>query len=292
MSFSAEQKREIIMQAPKALCCKRAFLSGVLLTRSTLDGGNIYVTLENTEQSDFIASLVYEIYAKEATRISQKNGGRRSVIAFFSPAAERFLTSGMPFGQLPGKQCKSCGGEFIRGLFFASGKVSDPDKQYSLEFSPNANFNALFEYLRGLGLSPKIASRGEKEVIYFRQSTEIEDFFAFAAMNHTIFELMNAKINSEIRNNANRVANCETNNIGKAVDASAKQSEAIGELIEANLLSSLPEELERTARLRHKYPDLSLSQLAALHSPPISKPGLSHRLKKIMDFAQQMLRHK
>ena len=113
-----------------------------------------------------------------------------------------------------------------------------------------------------------------------------------AGMNHTIFELMNAKINSEIRNNANRVANCETNNIGKAVDASTKQSEAIGELISANMLSSLPEELEKTARLRHQFPDLSLSQLAALHSPPISKPGLSHRLKKIMEFAQQMLKHR
>ena len=89
-----------------------------------------------------------------------------------------------------------------------------------------------------------------------------------------------------------RRINCETNNIAKAVNAAAKQLEVISKLEEQNLLSSLPEELEVTARLRLQNKDLSLSQLAAVAVPPISKPGLSHRLKKIMELGSQLLEEK
>jgi DNA-binding protein WhiA len=108
-------------------------------------------------------------------------------------------------------------------------------------------------------------------------------------MNSAAFLIMNAKINGQIRNEAKRVANCETNNIDKAVNASIKHITAIKALDDAGLLSSLPEELENTARLRLKYSDLSLSQLAQMSVPPISKPGLSHRLKKIMEIAEQKI---
>ena len=37
--------------------------------------------------------------------------------------------------------------------------------------------------------------------------------------------------------------------------------------------------------LREKYPDASLAELAALHNPPLTKSGLSHRLQKILAFA-------
>ena len=49
------------------------------------------------------------------------------------------------------------------------------------------------------------------------------------------------------------------------------------------------DELEATARLRLQHRDMSLSQLAALITPKISKPGLSHRLKKITELAKELL---
>ena len=108
-------------------------------------------------------------------------------------------------------------------------------------------------------------------------------------MNHTAFELMNAKIEREIRNNANRVSNCETNNIDKAVKASVEQIAVIKKLISTGLISYLPDELEMTARLRMENEHLSLAQLASIITPPISKPGLSHRLKKINQLAEELL---
>ena len=111
-------------------------------------------------------------------------------------------------------------------------------------------------------------------------------------MNATTFLLMNSKIESEFKNTANRIRNCETNNIIKSISASAKFVEAIEALESANLLSTLPEELEKTARLGLQYKDYSLARLAAEFTPPISKPGLSHRLNKIYDIYTSLVENK
>ena len=100
---------------------------------------------------------------------------------------------------------------------------------------------------------------------------------------------MNSKIEKDIKNSAQRVANCEMNNILKTVDAAAKYVHAIESLERANLLSTLPEELEKTARMRLLYRDYSLARLAAEFTPPISKQGLSHRLNKILEIYENTL---
>ena len=110
-------------------------------------------------------------------------------------------------------------------------------------------------------------------------------------MNSAAFAVMNEKIQGEFRNNANRVANCETNNIEKAVASSVRLLPLLRELERKGLLSQLPEELEQTARMRMKHEDLSLSQLAALFTPKITKSGLSHRLKSINELAVSLLGH-
>ena len=150
--------------------------------------------------------------------------------------------------------------------------------------------NAIPRYLGILRLASfKISNKKSGDVVYFKDSSAIEDFYAFAGMNKAMFTMIDARAEGELRRNAMRVANCETNNIEKAVNAARRQLKVIAELDAANLLSSLPEELEETARLRQRYPDLSLSQLSQIAVPPISKPGLSHRLKKIVELGEQLL---
>ena len=70
---------------------------------------------------------------------------------------------------------------------------------------------------------------------------------------------------------------------------SERQISIISRLEETKLLSSLPEELEETAKLKLRYPDLPLSALAAQMTPAISKSGLSHRLKKIEEIGARLL---
>ena len=147
----------------------------------------------------------------------------------------------------------------------------------------------LDDYLASKGLGFFVATRGGKKTIYSRRSETIEDFFALAGMNNTVFRLLNAKINSEVRNNANRVSNCETNNISRTVEAAGRQVELIKELERRGLMGALPEDLLLTARLRVRYEDMSLSQLALAMNPPISKSGLSHRLKRITEIAEALI---
>lgn len=288
MSFSTEQKNEIISETPRSQCCRRALLEGVLSSHSVLSDGRIFISLDSDETVRYVLPLISEIYGKEAQTVKSSRGGRRKLLAFESKAAEKYLDS-INDGITYTTRCPACSSFFLKGVFLASGRVSDPEKQYSLEFSQGRNTDSFFNMFLDLGMSPKISKKPNEEVIYFKNSNEIEDFFALAGMNSTAFAFMNKKIQGEIRNNANRVANCEINNIGKAVYASMNQIALIEELTSRGLLSYLPDELYETALLRMQHKDLSLSRLASIMTPPISKQGLSHRLKKITEIAEELL---
>ena len=289
MSFSSDQKIEIIEAAPPAPCCKAAMIRGILAAKAELAEGKVILSVEGQSTAEFIRALILDCFSKQAEISTSKCGGRRRLISFASPAAvkylEEFASGGEPFRH----RCAVCQSAFLRGIFLAAGRVSDPAKQYSLEFLIPYSRERVFDYLVELGLTPRISKKTNEILIYFRKSTDMEDFFALAAMNNTAFAVMNAKINGEIRNNVNRIINCTTSNIGKAVSASLQQIELIELLIERGLISKLPEELEATARLRLEHRDMSLSQLAAIITPKISKPGLSHRLKRITELARELL---
>lgn len=290
MSFSSTQKSEIINYVYKSACCRRALLSGILFARAKLGpSDSVFFNLEKREVADFSAKLIKEFYGQMPEISRLPNGGRCVRVEFKSKSAVKYISNIVNKDDLIVPKCASCSASFLRGVFVAAGRISDPMKQYSLEISMSERFDILSDFLSELGVDPLIAHKSTGTVVYYKNSSLIEDFCALAAMNTAAFAIMNAKIKSDIRNNANRVANCETNNIGKAVNASMKQIDTLIMLERAGLFSSLPEELEATARLRMEHRDLSLSQLAAISVPPISKSGLSHRLSKIMELAEQLL---
>ena len=290
MSFSSTQKSEIINYVYKSACCRRALLSGILFSRAVaFDGDGIAFNLEKLEFAEFAARLIKEFYGQTATVARPKSGGRCVRVEFKSKSAAKYIANITSSADLFLSKCPSCTSAFLRGVFIAAGRISDPMKQYDLELSLGERAPILADFLGELGVVPLVSHKSTGDVLYYKNSSLIEDFCALAAMNTAAFAVMNAKIKSDIRNNANRIANCETNNIGKAVNASMKQIDTLIMLERAGLFSSLPEELEATARLRMEHRDLSLSQLAAISVPPISKSGLSHRLAKIMELAEQLL---
>ena len=290
MSFSQDQKMGIIAQSVKASCCKRALLQGILSVRAHVSEGNILVSVDSTDTASFVKSLIFDVYSKEAEEVVSSAGGRRKMISFDAKSVSKYLTELADTGISYPEKCQMCQSYFLRGVFLAAGRVSDPVKQYSLEFSVGDRAGLLADFFVSLGLDPKISEKKNETVVYFRNSSLLEDFFALANMNQTAFEVMNAKIEGELRNTANRIANCETNNIDRAISASMSQISLIEELIERGLISLLPDELERTARFRMENKDMSLSQLAGAITPPISKSGLSHRLKKITEMAENILK--
>lgn len=296
MSISYELKKEIISQQYKSACCRRAFLSGIFFARGKALGKEVIISLEKQEFADFTSSLIREFYSKEARIFRFEKGGRQLFLSFDSNSASKYITGiealqkDFTVCDLIVQKCSSCLSSFLRGVFIASGRLSDPKKQFSLEFTLLERADAFDKILTDLSLTPHIARRSRGDIVYFRNSYEIEDFYGYAAINHAVFDIIEAKINSLARRESQRYLNCVTNNYKKMADVSERQIAIIEGLLEHNLLSSLPEELERTAKMRIEYPDLPLSMLAAKMTPAISKSGLSHRLKKIEEIGAKLLK--
>lgn len=289
MSFLSERKAEIIEQRYKNQCCRRALLLGILFSRGEKCDKGISVKLENTEIAEFVATSINEIYGSLATISTPECGGRGRVLCFQSTSCEKYLDSLAHGGDIITSKCPTCIAAFLRGVFLACARISEPSKQYRLEFAPRLNHQSLCDILLENGMSFKICTRRKEKILYTENGGVIQDFFGFVGMNKTYFILVDRAIESDIINSTIRQTNCETNNIMKSVNASKRHREAILALERANLLSSLPEELEKTARLRLQYPDYSLARLASMFSPAISKPGLSHRLNKIVEIAERLL---
>ena len=94
----------------------------------------------------------------------------------------------------------------------------------------------------------------------------------------------------DIRNNVNRQVNCETANLNKTISAAVLQIEAINFLKKMKKYEELPDSLIEIAELRLEYPEMSLKDLGAQLENPIGKSGVSHRLKKIIEIADEVKR--
>jgi DNA-binding protein WhiA len=186
--------------------------------------------------------------------------------------------------------CPSCRVCFARGTFVSNGTISDPTTGYHLELKfKNAHVaKQIYEFLGEEGIPPKIANRKTAIGLYYKNSGGIEDMLTYLGGMKSLFDLMNAKIERDIRNSVNRSTNCVAGNISKSVDAAQKQIAAISEIESAGKLAMLPDELFDTAKLRLENPSASLAELARLHNPPISKSGLTHRLAKIIEYSEEI----
>ena len=186
-------------------------------------------------------------------------------------------------------KCASCTSAYLRGLFFSCGRVSDPKKQFCLEFSLGNRLELFLEEFEELGFEFKTAVRKSERILYTKNSAVIEDFFAAAELNDVAYTVMNIKIANEFMNNANRLRNFDTVNISKAVDAANPQCAVIKKLIENGLFNTLPDDLQETAKMRLNHPDMSMAQLALHSTPQISKSGITHRMARIMKIGKELL---
>jgi DNA-binding protein WhiA len=272
MSFSSDLKAEIISGLYKNACCRRSLIHGALSAKGVVDAEQITISVESVSVAEYLSSLIKEFFGRDAIISKPKNGGRRLIVSFKSASAEKFITDFLTCeGRGINAKCAACQSAYIRGIFLVSGRMSDPEKQFCLEFSLGNRARKLLEYFEELGLYLKISERASETLLYTKNSSYIEDFLALAELHSTAFEIINLKISNDFKNNANRLRNFDTVNITKAVDAANSQIAAITVLIERGLLSSLPPELEQTARLRLEHPDMSMTQLANCSVPHVSK---------------------
>ena len=101
-----------------------------------------------------------------------------------------------------------------------------------------------------------------------------------------LFEYEDVRIKKGIRNQANRINNCDQANIDKAVAAAERHIANIRKIEETIGLENIPEKLREVAELRLKHPDVSLTELGEMMDPPMKKSGINKRLLKIEEIAK------
>jgi DNA-binding protein WhiA len=185
---------------------------------------------------------------------------------------------------------KCCKKAHIRGAFLGAGSISDPEKGYHLEFvTHNRHYGAdLCELLNEFDLHAKIIERKSGFVVYLKEGEHIVKLLSLIGAHTALLNLENMRVYKDIRNNINRLVNCETANLTKTVTAAIRQIENIKYISDRIGICSLSPLLKDVAVARLEYPDVSLRELGQLLSPPVGKSGVNHRLRQLDILATEL----
>ena len=178
----------------------------------------------------------------------------------------------------------------VRGSFMGAGSVNDPKNKYHLEivFQSEENAKKIKELIDKVRINCKILKREKNYIIYMKDGEDIANFLAFIGANKAVLNFEDIRVLRDIRNNVNRIVNCETANLNKVIKTSVKQIEDIKLIKKKNKFNNLSEKEKELAELRIKNPDATLTELGKMLKKPIGKSGVNHRLKAISELAEEL----
>lgn len=182
---------------------------------------------------------------------------------------------------------------FLRGVFLSCGTVTDPKNGYHLEFSvPYMNLSKclveLLSSIKSINLKVKSTVRKGNFVVYIKDSADITDFLTYIGASDSAMDFMQIKMVKEVRNYVNRTTNFETANISKIATAAAVQIDAIKKIKKHGKFNCLDENLKELADLRIKHPEMSLRELGENLSSPLTRSGVNHKMKKILNISENL----
>lgn len=299
MSFASETKKEICRTEVSRPCCRRAQAYGLWLFTRGFSLQNTAVVTEHGSVARLMAESAAEVAGVMVEMSVSMHRKESGVYTLTVPGDDQRCRLLDAFGHT-GREvnlrlnranlendCCMCA--FVRGAFLSCGTVTNPQKDYHLEFSINhrklaQDLVTLLEEVEGLHLQPSITQRKGSFVVYIKDSEQIADLLTYMGAPTAAMTLMQAKMVKEVRNYVNRTTNFETANIDKTASASARQVVAIRHLQETVGLDNLPEDLREMAYLRLENPEMSLRELGEALS--ISRSGANHRIQRLMEMAK------
>lgn len=283
MSFTTEIKNELCGGQLGKKSAK-ILLYGFLYGLKDYESG--FFTDSQTVR-DFLESLMGKDNVKIARRTKQGRKGWLMQIIGEPLKKTDYKSAEIDRSYVDGSDSST--GLFLRGVFISCGVVADPNKEYHLELTASAEkSHCLFRLINESGMQIKESVRKNQPFLYTKDSEGISDFLTFIGAMISSMEIMNAKIVKGVRNNINRVVNCEAANIGKTVAASQKQIADIQYIKSAKGLEFLTDDLRQIAQMRLEHAEMSLRELGELTEPKISRSGVNHRLRRISEIADKL----
>jgi len=297
MSFCANVKAELGRQPLNKSCCAVAEAYGVLLFCNTFNPQAVRIVTESRDFAQRLPKLFKKAFGVEFDQLPESDVGKQ---VFQIEDGEKLLKIYEAFGleqettvslhvNLSVLEEDCCRISFLRGAFMAGGSVTDPEKRYHLELATShlRVSREVYSLLMELGFFPKDTSRGGNSILYFKQSDYIEDVLTALGAPVCAMRIMEAKVEKDLRNGVNRRVNCETANLGKAVDAAQEQLAAIRRLEANGTYNDLPDKIRKTAELRKANPEATLLELAQMQDPPLTKSAINHRMRKLLELSRQ-----
>ncbi len=178
----------------------------------------------------------------------------------------------------------------VKGSFLGAGSLNNPERKYHLEilFKNKENANYIVNICKTFGINLKLLESKSKYIVYLKEGEEISKFLALIGANKAVLKFEEIRIMREMKNNVNRLVNCETANINKTVNAAVDQINDIKLIQSKNKFDEMPEDLRVVALARLENPECTLKELGSKLDKPIGKSGVNHRLKRIHEFAEDL----
>lgn len=179
---------------------------------------------------------------------------------------------------------------YIRASFLGAGSVTSPNKRYHLEFITHdeAHGRDLIKWLRRSHIEAKGVVRKDDYIVYLKEAEKISDLLAFMGAGQSVLQFESARVVKDVRNNVNRLVNCETANLSKTVNASTRQMRDLATIESRIGIKRLPEDLRRIAEARINDPEATLAEIGKSMDPEMSKSGVNHRFKKLHELAEKL----
>ncbi len=311
MSFSQRVKDELIHRKDEQECCRLAELAALyrLSGRLTIRSGSsrgLRLSCENGGLARKVYSDTRDVFreADVSLVVMRRQKLRKNNIYVLNiqlPVASKEDFFHLTGCDMPGVEWVSfvrrrfrkqlcCVKAFLRGAFLATGSLNEPGKGYHLEIicTSSLTAEALLSFMRRIGIRGKISQRKNEFVVYLKESNLIADFLSAIGAHVSLMEFEEFRVIKSMKNNINRVVNCETANLNKVVDASARQLEAIQLIQQTVGFSSLSPDLRHIAEMRLENPEMSLKELGECMVPRLGKSGVNYRLRKIIDIAEKI----
>lgn len=275
MSFSAEAKKELSsINTYSKNNLIEAELIGYLMSANVKDLGE---KIEFITENEFNIERIYKILFKLKIEYEPETK-RKTFVARISKPNLRNIE------ELDTEEEKKA---LIRGIFLGSGSINEPTKKYHLEILLKNKDVAKYvqNILKSFNIKAKILDKNC--TVYIKEGEEISKFLAYIGAQKAVLKYEEIRVMRDIRNNVNRQVNCETANLNKTISASVMQIEAINYLKKIKKYEELSSNLIEIAELRIEYPEMSLKDLGGLLDKPLGKSGVNHRLKKIIEIADE-----
>ncbi|NLK43303.1 MAG: DNA-binding protein WhiA [Tissierellia bacterium] len=312
MSFSSSTKNELSRIPIVDDCCALGELAALVRMNVTIKiSRNNEIVLKFTTENAAIArrifSLIKHIYDTSIEVLVRRNKQLKKNNNYLVVVNEgdipkriledvKFVTEttsyfnpnyAIPEDIVTNRCCKR---SYIRGAFLGGGSITNPEKTYHLEFVTSSEVHAkdLSDLINTFGLNSKIVLRKDNYVVYIKEGEQIVDLLNIIGAHQALLKLEDIRVLKNVRNNINRLVNCETANLSKTIDASMKQIENIKLIEETIGMDKLPQSLREIAELRLQYREASLKELGSMLNPPVSKSGVNHRFRKIEKIAEDL----